>query len=33
VLLDIRLHKTTGEEVFHRLKEENAAVKVVMVSG
>jgi FixJ family two-component response regulator len=33
VLLDIRLPKTTGEEVFHRLKEENAAVKVVMASG
>ena len=33
VLLDIRLPKTTGEEVFRRLKEENAAVKVVIASG
>ena len=33
VLLDIRLPKTTGEEVFRRMKEENAAVKVVIASG
>jgi two-component system, cell cycle sensor histidine kinase and response regulator CckA len=33
VLLDIRLPKATGEKVFRRLKEENAAVKVVMASG
>lgn len=33
VLLDMRLPKTTGEEVFRRLKKENAAVKVVMASG
>ncbi|MGH7855375.1 MAG: response regulator [Candidatus Binatia bacterium] len=33
VLLDIRLPKTPGEEVFRRLKEENAAVKVVIASG
>lgn len=33
VLLDIRLPKTTGEEVFRRLKEENAAVKVIIASG
>ena len=33
VLLDIRLPKTPGEEVFQRMKEENAAVKVVIASG
>ncbi|MGH7793916.1 MAG: response regulator [Candidatus Binatia bacterium] len=33
VLLDIRLPKSTGEEVFSRMKEENAAVKVVIASG
>jgi DNA-binding NtrC family response regulator len=33
VLLDIRLPKITGEEVYRRMKEENAAVKVVMASG
>ena len=33
VLLDIRLPKTPGEEVFRRLKEENPAVKVVIASG
>lgn len=33
VLLDIRLPKTTGEEVFHLMKGENAAVKVVIASG
>jgi DNA-binding NtrC family response regulator len=33
VLLDIRLPKTTGEEVFRRMKEENAAVKVIIASG
>ena len=33
VLLDIRLPKTPGEEVFRRMKEENAAVKVVIASG
>jgi len=33
VLLDIRLPKYTGEEVFHMMKAENADVKVVMASG
>jgi two-component system, cell cycle sensor histidine kinase and response regulator CckA len=33
VLLDVRLPKTTGEEVYRRMKEENAAVKVVIASG
>jgi DNA-binding response OmpR family regulator len=33
VLLDIGLPKTRGEEVFRRLKEEDAAVKVVIASG
>lgn len=33
VLLDMRLPISTGEEVFHRMKEENAAVKVVIASG
>ena len=33
VLLDIRLPKTTGGEVLRKLKEENAAVKVVIASG
>ena len=33
VLLDIRLPKTPGEEVFRRMKEENGAVKVVIASG
>jgi DNA-binding NtrC family response regulator len=33
VLLDIRLPKITGEEVLRRMKEENAAVKVVIASG
>ncbi len=33
VLLDVRLPKTRGEEVFRRLKEENAVVKVVIASG
>ena len=33
VLLDIRLPKTSGDEVFRRLKDENAAVKVVIASG
>jgi DNA-binding response OmpR family regulator len=33
VLLDIGLPKTRGEEVFRRLKEEEAAVKVVIASG
>jgi two-component system, cell cycle sensor histidine kinase and response regulator CckA len=33
VLLDIRVPKITGEEVFRRMKEENAAVKVVIASG
>jgi two-component system cell cycle sensor histidine kinase/response regulator CckA len=33
VLLDIRLPKITGGEVFRRMKEENAAVKVVIASG
>src|SRR4026209_2035338 len=33
VLLDIRLPKNPGEEVFRRLKEENAAVKVIIASG
>jgi DNA-binding response OmpR family regulator len=33
VLLDMRLPKTTGEEVFRRMKAENAAVKVVIASG
>jgi DNA-binding response OmpR family regulator len=33
VLLDIRIPKTTGREVLRKLKEENAAVKVVIASG
>lgn len=33
VLLDMRLPKLPGEEVFRRMKAENAAVKVVMASG
>jgi two-component system cell cycle sensor histidine kinase/response regulator CckA len=33
VLLDIRLPKIRGEEVFRTLKEEDAAVKVVIASG
>ena len=33
VLLDIRLPKSPGEEVFRRMKEENATVKVVIASG
>ncbi len=33
VLLDARLPKTMGEEVFRRMKDVNAAVKVVMASG
>lgn len=33
VLLDIRIPKTAGSEVFRRMKEENAAVKVVIASG
>ena len=33
VLLDIRVPKITGEEVFRRTKEENAAVRVVLASG
>lgn len=33
VLLDIRLPKIAGEEVFRRIKEENAGVKVVIASG
>jgi DNA-binding response OmpR family regulator len=33
VLLDVRLPRMTGEEVFRRMKEENAAVRVVMASG
>jgi CheY-like chemotaxis protein len=33
VLLDIRIPKSTGEEVFHVMKGENAGVKVVMASG
>lgn len=33
VLLDIRLPKRTGEEVFRRMKEANPAVKVVVTSG
>jgi len=33
VLLDARLPKTTGEEVFRRMKDENPAVRVVMASG
>jgi len=33
VLLDIRVPKITGEEVLRRIKEENAAVKVVIASG
>ena len=33
VLLDIRLPKSTGEEVFRMMKAENAGVKVVMASG
>lgn len=33
VLLDVRVPKTTGGEVFGRMKEENAAVKVIVASG
>jgi len=33
VLLDMRLPRMTGEEVFHRMASENAAVKTVMASG
>jgi DNA-binding response OmpR family regulator len=33
VLLDARLPKLAGDEVFRRMKEENLAVKVVMASG
>jgi DNA-binding response OmpR family regulator len=33
VLLDVRVPKITGEEVFRRMKKENAAVKVVIASG
>jgi len=33
VLLDMRLPKGTGEEVFRAMKDENPAVKVVMASG
>jgi DNA-binding NtrC family response regulator len=33
VLLDMRLPKGTGEEVFRAMKDEDPAVKVVMASG
>jgi two-component system cell cycle sensor histidine kinase/response regulator CckA len=33
VLLDMRLPKSTGGEVFRMMKDENPAVKVVMASG
>jgi two-component system, cell cycle sensor histidine kinase and response regulator CckA len=33
VLLDVRVPKITGGEVFRRMKKENAAVKVVIASG
>jgi two-component system, cell cycle sensor histidine kinase and response regulator CckA len=33
VLLDVRLPKMTGDEVFRRIKEENPAVKVALASG
>lgn len=33
VILDIRLPKNTGEEVFRKMKEENSAVKVIIASG
>ena len=33
VLLDIRLPKKTGEQVFREMKVVNPAVKVVMASG
>ena len=33
VLLDLRIPKIAGKEVFRRMKEENAAVKVVIASG
>jgi two-component system cell cycle sensor histidine kinase/response regulator CckA len=33
VLLDVRVPKITGGEVFRRMKEENAAVKVIIASG
>jgi two-component system cell cycle sensor histidine kinase/response regulator CckA len=33
VLLDARLPKATGEEVFRRMKDKNPAVQVVMASG
>jgi DNA-binding response OmpR family regulator len=33
VLLDIRLPKISGEEVFRMMKDENPAVRVVLASG
>lgn len=33
VLLDVRLPKMTGDEVFRRMKKENPAVKVALASG
>jgi DNA-binding response OmpR family regulator len=33
VLLDSGIPKTGGERVFHQMKHENAALKVVMASG
>jgi DNA-binding response OmpR family regulator len=33
VLLDMRLPRITGEEVFRRMTSENAAAKIVMASG
>jgi two-component system cell cycle sensor histidine kinase/response regulator CckA len=33
VLLDVRVPKISGGEVYRRMKEENAAVKVVVASG
>jgi len=33
VLLDMRLPKSTGEEVFRVMKDENPAIKVIMASG
>jgi DNA-binding response OmpR family regulator len=33
VLLDVRLPRMTGEEVYRRMTSQNAAVKIVMASG
>lgn len=33
VILDVRLPKKTGEEVFRKMKESNPAVRVIVASG